>query len=148
MGAGSTYYAELPVAVWVIIFSFGLLLVSLIFSRWLDLLSLNAIVAQAVGMNLLLAKIVLFALAIVLTLLATLIVGTLSFIGLLAPHLAYSLGFNTAKSQLIAASLLGATVMIFADWLGRQWLFPYEIPAGLVATLLGESYFIILMRKL
>ncbi|OBX05435.1 hypothetical protein QV06_02080 [Gallibacterium genomosp. 3] len=147
-GAGSTYYAELPVAVWVIIFSFGLLLVSLIFSRWLDLLSLNAIVAQAVGMNLLLAKIVLFALAIVLTLLATLIVGTLSFIGLLAPHLAYSLGFNTAKSQLIAASLLGATVMIFADWLGRQWLFPYEIPAGLVATLLGGSYFIILMRKL
>jgi len=31
--------------------------------------------------------------------------------------------------------------MVLADWLGRQLLFPAEIPAGLVASLLGGAYF-------
>ncbi|WP_298668858.1 iron chelate uptake ABC transporter family permease subunit, partial [uncultured Haemophilus sp.] len=33
------------------------------------------------------------------------------------------------------------------DWIGRQILFPYEIPAGLVATLVGGTYFLAMMRK-
>lgn len=147
-GSGSTYFAEPTIAYVILVLAVSCLVISLLFSRWLDLLSLSTVVAQSVGMHLVQARTVLFILAIMLTLFATLIVGTLSFIGLLAPHLAYSLGFHRAKAQLITASLLGAGVMMIADWLGRQWLFPYEIPAGLVATLLGGSYFLLLMRKL
>ncbi|UXN36124.1 Fe(3+)-hydroxamate ABC transporter permease FhuB [Avibacterium paragallinarum] len=147
-GSGSTYYAADEVALPMLIIAFALFALSFVFCRWLDLLSLNANVAQAVGVNLTQARGILFLFAIALTLCATLIVGSLSFIGLLAPHLAYSLGFRHSKNQLLAAGLLGATVMIMADWLGRQLLFPYEIPAGLVATLLGGTYFLWLMKKI
>lgn len=147
-GSGSTYYATDEVALPMLIIALALFALSFVFCRWLDLLSLNANVAQAVGMNLTQARGILFLFAIALTLCATLIVGSLSFIGLLAPHLAYSLGFRHSKNQLLAAGLLGATVMIMADWLGRQLLFPYEISAGLVATLLGGTYFLWLMKKI
>ncbi|MFZ7282862.1 Fe(3+)-hydroxamate ABC transporter permease FhuB [Avibacterium avium] len=147
-GSGSTYYATDEVALPMLIIALALFALSFVFCRWLDLLSLNANVAQAVGVNLTQVRGILFLFAIALTLCATLIVGSLSFIGLLAPHLAYSLGFRHSKNQLLAAGLLGATVMIMADWLGRQILFPYEIPAGLVATLLGGTYFLWLMKKI
>ena len=147
-GSGSTYYASNDVAIPMLIIAAALFALSFIFVRWLDLLSLNSVVAQSLGVNLVQSRSILFLFAILLTLLATLIVGTLSFIGLLAPHLAYSLGFRQSKTQLLAAGILGGTVMIMADWLGRQLLFPYEIPAGLVATLLGGTYFLWLMRKM
>jgi iron complex transport system permease protein len=38
--------------------------------------------------------------------------------------------------------------MILADWIGRQVLYPQEIPAGLVATLVGGTYFIVGLRRL
>ncbi|MDH2999328.1 Fe3+-hydroxamate ABC transporter permease FhuB [Chelonobacter oris] len=145
--AGSTYYAENQVAILLTLTALGLLALSLLFSRWLDLLSLQAVMAKALGLNLPQVRWLLILLSAVLTACATLVVGPLSFIGLLAPHLAHYLGFHKPKSQLIAAALLGATVMIAADWLGRQILFPYEIPAGLVATLLGGSYFLLIMRR-
>ncbi|VGM96451.1 Iron(III)-hydroxamate import system permease protein fhuB [uncultured Avibacterium sp.] len=141
-GSGSTYYASNEVAIPMLIIAAVLFALSFIFVRWLDLLSLNSVVAQSLGVNLVQSRSILFLFAILLTLLATLIVGSLSFIGLLAPHLAYSLGFRQSKTQLLAAGILGGTVMIMADWLGRQLLFPYEIPAGLVATLLGGTYFL------
>ncbi|KGQ39959.1 Fe(3+)-hydroxamate ABC transporter permease FhuB [Gallibacterium anatis] len=147
-GSGSTYYASNDVAIPMLIIAAALFALSFTFVRWLDLLSLNSVVAQSLGVNLVQSRSILFLFAILLTLLATLIVGSLSFIGLLAPHLAYSLGFRQSKTQLLAAGILGGTVMIMADWLGRQLLFPYEIPAGLVATLLGGTYFLWLMRKM
>ncbi|MFZ7109528.1 Fe(3+)-hydroxamate ABC transporter permease FhuB [Avibacterium avium] len=147
-GSGSTYYTSNDVAIPMLIIAAVLFALSFIFVRWLDLLSLNSVVAQSLGVNLVQSRSILFLFAILLTLLATLIVGSLSFIGLLAPHLAYSLGFRQSKTQLLAAGILGGTVMIMADWLGRQLLFPYEIPAGLVATLLGGTYFLWLMKKI
>ena len=68
--------------------------------------------------------------------------------GLLAPHLANMLGARLPHQQLTAAALIGATVMVLADWLGRQIGFPYEIPAGLMATLLGGGYFLLIMRRM
>ena len=47
-----------------------------------------------------------------------------------------------------AAALIGASVMMTADWLGRQVMFPYEVPAGMMATLIGGAYFMMMMRKL
>ena len=129
------------------ILSLGLLLISLIFSRWLELLSLQASIAKALGLNLKLTRWILILFSAALTAIATLMIGPLSFIGLLVPHLTNFLGVHKAKNQLLISALLGATIMVLADWIGRQILFPYEIPAGLVATLVGGTYFLAMMRK-
>lgn len=52
-----------------------------------------------------------------------------------------------ALSQLAASAVIGALIMVLADWLGRNLLFPYQIPAGLLATLIGGPYFLWLMRR-
>jgi ABC-type Fe3+-siderophore transport system permease subunit len=45
------------------------------------------------------------------------------------------------------AAVLGALIMIVADWLGRNLLLPYQIPAGLLTILVGAPYFIRLMSR-
>ena len=58
------------------------------------------------------------------------------------------LGFSRARQHLVGAALIGMLLMVLADWVGRQLLFPQEIPAGLVATLLGGAYFMWGLRRL
>lgn len=146
--SGSTYNVSPGMAITVAAAAAAILCLTLPLARWLALLGLDAAVAQSAGVNVPLARSVLVAFAAVLTAAATLIIGPLSFVGLLAPHLAAMSGARLPKQQLCAAAAIGALVMIAADWLGRQLLFPYEIPAGLVSTLIGGAYFLWLMKQL
>lgn len=145
--SGSTQGAELSFAVPFLVVSLGLLAASLIFSRWLELLTLQAPMAQALGLNLTRTRYLLILFSALLTAMATLVIGPLSFIGLLVPHITRFLGVHRAYSQILMSALLGSGIMVFADWLGRQMLFPYEVPAGLVATLIGGSYFLVMVRR-
>lgn len=131
-------------------FAVALLLVacSLLFSRWLALFDLQAPMAQALGLNLTRARWILILFCALLSALATLVIGPLSFIGLLVPHITRFLGVHRVAPQIVISALLGGLMMVFADWLGRQLLFPYEVPAGLVATLIGGSYFLLLVRRI
>lgn len=140
--SGSTYYVDPLSALLVITLAFGLALASSPFSRWLDILPMGSSTARSLGIKIKQARLVLLLLIALLTACATLIVGPLSFIGLLAPHMARMAGFSRASSQLLGAALIGALLMVFSDWLGRQLLFPAEIPAGLIASLIGGSFFL------
>ncbi|WP_029815731.1 iron chelate uptake ABC transporter family permease subunit, partial [Yersinia pestis] len=93
------------------------------------------------------SRLAILLLAATLTAAATLTVGPLSFVGLMAPHMARMLGFRRAIPQLIIAAILGGLLMILADWCGRMLLFPNQIPAGLLATFIGAPYFVYLLRK-
>ena len=146
--SGSTYQATPESALTVSLLAAASLLIILTLQRWLGLLSLNATIARSVGINVSLAQLVLIVSSAALTALSTLLIGPLSFVGLLAPHLARMLGARLPKQQLAAAALIGASVMMTADWLGRQVMFPYEVPAGMMATLIGGAYFMMMMRKL
>ncbi|OOF84312.1 Fe3+-hydroxamate ABC transporter permease FhuB [Rodentibacter ratti] len=145
--SGSTQSLDSAFAIPFTLLALALLIGSFIFSRWLDLLRLQAPMAQALGLNIPRTRWILIIFSAILTALATLMIGPLSFIGLLVPHLTHFLGVHKARQQLLISALLGGTIMLVADWIGRQILFPYEIPAGLVATLVGGSYFLLMMRK-
>ena len=71
----------------------------------------------------------------------------MSFVGLMAPHAARMLGLRRALSQLLGATLLGMLVMVIGDWLGLNLIFPYQIPAGLMASLIGGPYLMLLMLR-
>ncbi|WP_428479583.1 Fe(3+)-hydroxamate ABC transporter permease FhuB [Photobacterium japonica] len=145
--SGSTYLASgsdaLVLLVGVIVLGGGLILCH----RWLDLMGLGEVVANALGVDGYRVRLLLMFIAAMLTALATLVVGPLSFIGLLAPHMAKALGQYRARDQLVIACLLGGIVMVLADWLGRNLWFPWQFPAGLLASLVGGGYFIYLLRK-
>ncbi|TFH85517.1 Fe(3+)-hydroxamate ABC transporter permease FhuB [Billgrantia azerbaijanica] len=145
--SGSTYYVDLPAALAVAAAALLLMLASQPFTRWLDILPLGAPTARSLGIGLDRARLTLLLLVALLTACATLVVGPLSFVGLLAPHMARLMGFTRARMHLAGAALIGALLMVVADWLGRQLLFPQEIPAGLVASLVGGSYFLWGLRR-
>ncbi|KMK50706.1 iron ABC transporter [[Actinobacillus] muris] len=146
--SGSTQHITAEIAVPFFVVAIGLVAVSLLFSRWLTLFLLQTPMAQALGLNVVQARWILIVLSAVLSALATLLIGPLSFIGLLVPQIVRWLGVVKAHQQLWISALLGGWLMLLADWLGRQILFPYEVPAGLVATLIGGSYFLVMIRRI
>ncbi|WP_110667944.1 Fe(3+)-hydroxamate ABC transporter permease FhuB [Salinicola halophilus] len=145
---GSTYYASLESTGWVVVVALVLMALVLPLQRWLTLLPLGAPTAKALGVDIDRSRLTLLALVALLTVAATLVVGPLSFVGLLAPHMARLMGLNRARHQLIGAGLLGVIVMVAADWLGRNLFFPYQLPAGVVAALIGGLYFMWGLRRL
>lgn len=134
---GSTYHVDEAQAAWCAGAAALLLVFAPLCARWLDLLPLGDASGRALGVNLPHARLALLGLTAALTASATLVVGPLTFVGLLAPHLATRLGLQRALPQLVGAALIGALVMVVADWLGRMIAFPWQIPAGLIATLIG-----------
>ncbi|QKJ85902.1 Ferric hydroxamate ABC transporter, permease component FhuB [Paramixta manurensis] len=145
--SGSTYNVDATQAWHTAACAAVVLLLVPLTRRWLTILPLGGATARAVGMALTPSRLALLLLAAILTATATLTVGPLSFIGLMAPHMARMLGFRRALPQLIMAALLGGGLMVFADWCGRMLSFPDQIPAGLMATFFGAPYFVYLLRK-
>ena len=116
-------------------------------SRWLDLLPLGAPVMRGLGVAPGRARLAAIGLVALCTATGTLVLGPLSFVGLMAPHMARMRGFGRALPQLLAAALLGALIMVLADWLGRVVVFPRQVPAGLMAAMIGGPYLLWLMRR-
>lgn len=145
---GSTYYVTAPAALVVAGLALVMALIVWPLQRWLDLLPMGAAASRALGVPLNQARLLLLLVVAILTAGATLIVGPLSFVGLLAPHLARLMGLVRARWQLLGAGLLGTLLMVLADALGRQLLFPNDLPAGLVAALIGGAYFVWGLRRL
>ncbi|BEO87161.1 Fe(3+)-hydroxamate ABC transporter permease FhuB [Serratia marcescens] len=145
--SGSTYSVEPAQALRTALIAAGLMILAPLCRRWLTILPLGGATARSVGIALTPARLTILLLAATLTAMATLTVGPLSFVGLMAPHMARMLGFRRALPQMVIAALLGGLLMVFADWCGRMLLFPYQIPAGLLATFIGAPYFVYLLRK-
>ncbi|WP_447838882.1 Fe(3+)-hydroxamate ABC transporter permease FhuB [Aeromonas salmonicida] len=146
--SGSTYYVTLPVAYGLVMLAVLMLAACLLISRWLDLLPMGPALATALGIRLNRAQLAILLLVAVLTASATLVVGPLSFVGLLAPHMAKLMGLVRARWHLLGAAASGALLMVSADWIGQQILFPQDVPVGLVSTLLGGAYFMWCLRRL
>lgn len=115
--------------------------------RWLEILPLGEAVPSALGMSARRTRIMLFCLAAVATAAASMLVGPLSFVGLMAPHMARMAGFRRAPSHLVAACLIGTILMLVADWAARTVTFPYEQPLGIFASLIGAPYLLWLIGR-
>ncbi len=145
--SGSTYSVDAAQAWRTVIITVVLLALVPFCRRWLTLLPLGGETARALGVALKPSRFALLLLAAGLTAAATLTIGPLSFIGLMAPHIVRMLGFRRAVPQVVMAALMGGGLMAIADWSGRIVAFPNQIPAGLLATFIGAPYFVYLLRK-
>jgi len=118
------------------------LAISPLFRRSLQVLPLGDITARSLGLNPARSRLLLLLFVAAMTGIATIIVGPLSFVGMMAPHIARMAGARGQVRTLLTASAIGATLMIAADWMGRAADFPYEIPAGVIAAFIGGPYFL------
>ena len=73
--------------------------------------------------------------------------GLLGFVGLVVPHMARSLVGHRPARMLPVAALLGGTLVILADLLGRTLFAPSELPVGILMSLVGGPYFLYLLVR-
>ncbi|TMN23397.1 iron ABC transporter permease [Lentibacillus cibarius] len=146
--SGTTYargWAELVrFLIWPVLILFPLLMIRI---RVLDTLSLGDDTAKGLGLRVMSAR---FQLALIATLLAAFsvaAVGSIGFIGLIAPHLSRLLVGPANQRLLPVTMLVGGAMLVVADVLSRTLLAPSEIPSGILVAIIGAPYFLWLMRK-
>ncbi|OON41749.1 hypothetical protein BTJ39_00860 [Izhakiella australiensis] len=144
---GSTYSVTPGAAAIVMLAAVGLLAALPLLARWLLILPLGSQVAYGRGINVSLARLTLWLISAAATAVATMIIGPLSFIGLIAPHIAKSHGSGKPLPFLLTAASFGALLMLSADWIGRWVRFPYEIATGAIVSLIGGLYLALVMLR-
>lgn len=144
---GSTYQVDAVSASTGLLVGAVMIGISLLLARPLDLLTLGNGTATALGLRLRVSHLTILLTAAVLTATATIIVGPLSFVGLIGPHIARHLGVRRAAPQLLLSAVAGALIMVVADWLGRNIAYPWPVSAGLLAAFIGCPYFLWLMHR-
>ncbi|MFN7726449.1 MAG: FecCD family ABC transporter permease [Rubrivivax sp.] len=114
----------------------------------LNALALGEAVAGHVGVDLHRLRRQLVATVALLTALAVAWCGLIGFIGLMAPHLARSLGGADQRRLAPRAAVLGAALLLCADTLARTVAVPAEVPVGIFTALIGAPAFLLLLRGL
>lgn len=73
--------------------------------------------------------------------------GLLGFVGLVTPHITRRLFGVNIRSQLAAAPLVGAIVVLLSDLVARVLFRPAEIPVGIVMAFVGAPFFLYLLLR-
>lgn len=117
--------------------------------RILTLLKLGQEGAQARGLSVLPYFCLLITLGIWLVATSITAVGIISFIGLLTPNIARTLGARTPREELFSSLLLGALLLLLMDCAAMVMSIVLEqtIPSGVTAALIGAPALIWLLRK-
>lgn len=122
------------------------ILLALALGPTLNVLTLGAETAQALGTDVARANALGLLAITLLAGAATAAAGPIAFIGLVVPHLARMITGPDNKWVLPYAALTGACLLLAADLLGRIVMRPGELQAGIVIALLGAPAFIWLVR--
>ncbi|MEK1889891.1 MAG: Fe(3+)-hydroxamate ABC transporter permease FhuB [Phyllobacterium sp.] len=145
--AGSTYGVTSTLAWISAVFAVVGVALAILLARPLQQFTLGDVSAHAHGVDIQRFRALILGLSALLTAIATLVVGPLSFVGLMAPHLAQRLGLPRGTAHILGSAMFGAVLMATADFVGRTIYFPWQLPTGLVATLLGGPVFAVLMIR-
>ncbi|NMO97188.1 FecCD family ABC transporter permease [Paenibacillus lemnae] len=120
---------------------------SFLFSRSLNAQAMGDTVATGLGTRIQRDRLLIMLCSIALAGAAVGIAGTLSFIGLIAPHIARRMVGNAYGALLPTAALTGAVILLLADLAGRMLLQPLDIPAGVFTAAFGAPFFFYLLYK-
>ena len=114
-------------------------------SRVLDVLNLGDEIASGLGISVEKERLGLFAAAVALAASCVAVSGSISFAGLIAPHLARHLVGPSHRTLLPVCALTGAVLVSAADTAARVIVQPSEIPTGIMVAIIGAPYFLYLL---
>jgi len=128
---------------WVLI----LLPLTWIQSRHVNVQALGDDVAASAGANVQLHRLILLLLSVALAGAAVAIGGAITFIGLMAPHIARKLVGSSFGGLLPVSALLGALILLISDLIARTLFAPLDIPAGVFTAAIGVPFFLYLLYR-
>lgn len=113
-------------------------------ARRMRLLEMGDDSACALGVSVERSRLMLMLVAVALTAAATALAGPISFIALVAPHIARRI-CATTRWGLVQSALCGALLLLVADMIAQLGFAPYQLPVGVVTVSLGGIYLIALL---
>ena len=131
----------------------GLMILAVFLTTWvlggrMNLLCLGDALAGSLGVRVKSLRAVSLILASACAGAAVSFAGLLGFVGLMVPHMGRRLlGSADIRKLLPLSALLGASLVILADLLGRVLFAPSEIPAGIVTAFIGAPFFFVLLLQ-
>jgi len=126
-----------------------LILLPYVYSKSLtmNILSLGEQMAKGLGASVTKQQLMLLAAAVGLAASSVSVSGGITFVGLVAPHLARQLVGPQHQLQLPLSACIGALLVLTADTIGRWIMQPNEIATGVVVAVIGAPYFLYLLAK-
>ena len=143
-GLSGTNWDQLKVIVPFIIIG---ILLSVLLSRQLTILSLNEDVAVGLGQKTTQIKGILYIVIILLAGASVALVGNMTFIGLMVPHIVRAIVGTDYRFIIPMSAIAGAVFMLLADTVGRTINAPYETPVAAIVAVIGLPFFLTIVRK-
>lgn len=145
--AGSLHAATWPLLMVAFLWALPGTLLLFLTARAAEVAQLGDRTAVGLGVRLQQLTLLRFFAPVLLTSASVSCVGSLGFVGLMAPHMARFLLRGGQVSLLCGSALIGALLVLFTDTLGRLAFAPLQIPAGIVIALVGCPFFILLLWR-
>lgn len=116
--------------------------------RQIDILALGEDAAAGLGVDVDRAMRNVFVVASLIAAATVAAAGLVGFVGLVVPHIVRAAGVRHHRSLVLGSAIMGATLVVLADLLGRTLRPPAELPLGAVTALVGVPFFLIKLRRL
>ena len=124
-----------------------LLLLTLLFSKEIEIQELGDEIASGVGSPVQKNRFILLAISVGLVGAGVSLAGALGFVGLIAPHIARRLVNRSFDGILVVSTLSGGIIVLISDLIARTAFTPLDIPAGVFTSGIGAPFFIYLLYK-
>jgi iron complex transport system permease protein len=142
--ARATWY-DLTLPVLILFVVVGYLLLQ---SRNLNALSMGDEVAVTLGLDVNKFRKKMFVLIALLTGVMVAVSGTIGFVGLIIPHIVRIIVGPDHRKVLPLCALLGSIFLIWVDVIARTTFAPVELPVGIITSILGGPFFLLLLWKI
>ena len=113
----------------------------------LDLLSLGDAAVRHIGQRPQRIRYQSFIVLSILVAASVSLVGIISFLALAAPHIARYLFGPRNRSVVLNSAIVGALILLAADIASRSLVPPYELPIGLLTSLIGAPILIATLKR-
>ena len=142
LGARSWTHVQL-ILPFIVVGSFILLF----FARDLNLMALGEDAARSMGVDVRRVRLLMLALAALITAVAVAVSGIIGFVGLVVPHMVRLVVGPDHRLVLPASLLTGALLLTWADFGSRLLLRPQELRVGLITAFFGAPFFLYLLYR-
>lgn len=137
-------FSELIIPAVVIFISF---LFAMLMSYKLSILCLGDSAASALGVGVKRLRVLTLACASASAAAVVSFAGLLGFVGLVVPHIGRRIVGERLSYLLPVSALIGGIIVVLADLLGRVLFAPSELPVGVLMSLIGAPFFLILLFR-
>ena len=116
-------------------------------SRELDAFAIGEDNAANIGVSTRRVKLIVMVLVSVLIGVSVAIGGSIGFVGLIIPHITRALTGPAHRKLLPLSIVIGGVFLMLCDLAARTLLSPVELPLGVVTSLIGAVFFLVILMK-